>query len=217
MSRAGQITCYNNRAYFAASDSSSYLNRELWVSDGTTSGTYQVIEINSLGSSDPNSLTVFNNLLFFSANDSINGRELWISDGTAPGTNRPVFPNISAYDPVLENTYRSNFIEFNGSLYFTASYDTAGFELWKYSLWPASASSVPHISDILTLYPNPAKQSVKVNSDQAVKLSFINMVGQEILVTEVSNKKSADISGLPSGVYTVFGKGLTQPIKFIKQ
>jgi hypothetical protein len=108
-------------------------------------------------------------------------------------------------------------VEFNGSLYFTASYDTAGFELWKYSLWPAAAFAKPNNSKVLTLYPNPAKQIVNINSDQSIKLTFINMVGKEILETEASNTKSADISRLPAGVYLVFGGTLPRPLKFIKQ
>src|SRR5258706_11284023 len=66
--------------------------RELWKSDGTVGGAVQVKDIapgvGSVGgilaplSSSPSGFTVFNNALYFSADDGVNGRELWKTDGT---------------------------------------------------------------------------------------------------------------------------------------
>lgn len=60
---------------------------ELWLSDGTAEGTRLLKDIR-LGpeNSDPQSLTVAGQTLYFAANDGVHGNELWKSDGTEAGT-----------------------------------------------------------------------------------------------------------------------------------
>jgi ELWxxDGT repeat protein len=60
---------------------------ELWKSDGTNDGTQQAVDIvpGSKGS-NPQDLTLGDDLIYFSADDGIHGRELWQSDGTPAGT-----------------------------------------------------------------------------------------------------------------------------------
>ncbi|MFT5724394.1 MAG: ELWxxDGT repeat protein [Bacteroidia bacterium] len=61
--------------------------RELYFSDGTSSGTVMLKDIVSgSGSSSPTLMTEGNGLVFFVATDATNGRELWKSDGTENGT-----------------------------------------------------------------------------------------------------------------------------------
>ncbi|MCA9958785.1 MAG: hypothetical protein KC443_07120 [Anaerolineales bacterium] len=73
---------------FLANDGTHDL--ELWGSDGTENGTYLIKDINPEGDGIPNSnyfsIAMFNNTLFFNANDGISGTELWKSDGTNAGT-----------------------------------------------------------------------------------------------------------------------------------
>ncbi|MCK5874010.1 MAG: hypothetical protein KAG82_04895 [Alcanivoracaceae bacterium] len=77
-----EITSYNNKLYFAADDGVNGV--ELWVSDGTNSGTSMLKDINSgIGSSNPYGFIVFNNLLYFGADDGVNGQELWVTNGTS--------------------------------------------------------------------------------------------------------------------------------------
>ena len=80
---------FQNRLFFSAYTPQH--GRELWVSDGSKSGTFMLLDIapgaaSSLGENFPNSLFVHNNLLYFQANDGVNGFELWRSDGTPSGT-----------------------------------------------------------------------------------------------------------------------------------
>jgi len=76
---------FNNELYFSATDIYSYdeetdeeiSNYELWKTDGTAEGTVMVADLNPTGSSSLFNLFVFNNELYFSANDGIHGHELW--------------------------------------------------------------------------------------------------------------------------------------------
>lgn len=55
---------------------------ELWITDGTDTGTARVATFTS----QPHEFADFDGRVFFSANDGVHGREPWSTDGTAPGT-----------------------------------------------------------------------------------------------------------------------------------
>ncbi|MCA8974850.1 MAG: hypothetical protein KDC98_09010, partial [Planctomycetes bacterium] len=79
-----EFVVIGNQAYFAATNQ---YGRELWVTDGTPSGTRLVIDLYAgTGSSAPENLTVFGNQLVFTADVPGFGREPWITDGTVAGT-----------------------------------------------------------------------------------------------------------------------------------
>ena len=79
------LTVVDGVAYFPARSSDEGI--ELWRTDGTTAGTWQVKDIRpGPESSDVSLLTRVGTRLFFAADDGIHGRELWKSDGTAAGT-----------------------------------------------------------------------------------------------------------------------------------
>src|SRR5438094_21857 len=128
-----EFTVLGNALYFSADDGVN--GRELWKTDGTEARTVLVKDIApgtvSIGgiqvprSSSPTGLTVFNNALYFSADDGVNGRELWKSDGTVPGTVQVKNINSSG------DSSPSGFTVFNNALYFWADDGMTGFELWK--------------------------------------------------------------------------------------
>ena len=130
----GDFVEFNDRLYFSAETSET--GDELWVSDGTTDGTQLVADINPDGaytnSSYPGSLTEYNGKLYFSAFNNETGFELWVSDGTAEGTNllADIDPDNRPDDDLDYGSFPSNFIEYNGKLYFAASDGENGDELW---------------------------------------------------------------------------------------
>jgi ELWxxDGT repeat protein len=75
----------NSKLYLTATDFNNY-GAELWVTNGTVSGTKMLKDINPSYSSFPNHLTDINGTLYFTADDGLNGHELWSSDGTAKNT-----------------------------------------------------------------------------------------------------------------------------------
>jgi ELWxxDGT repeat protein len=131
-------------AMFSASD--GVHGQELWISDGTSTGTHMVQDINTgPASSYPSFLTTVDHVVgflfltstvFFTADDGIHGRELWRSDGTAAGTQLvlDINPGSAGSDPA----YLTNV---NGALFFTADDGTNGRQLWR-SDGTASGTSV---------------------------------------------------------------------------
>jgi trimeric autotransporter adhesin len=120
------LTNFNGVVCFTADNGN--VGRELWSYNSIFGGGL-IKDINtnftgSPGSSSPADLTVFNNSLYFSANDG-SGRELWKSNGAASGTVvvSEINPSGSSYPTGIRN--------FNGTLYFSANDGTAGPEFWK--------------------------------------------------------------------------------------
>lgn len=106
----------NNTVFFTANNGSN--GRELWKTNGIPDGTVMVKDINLNGNSDPVSLTVFDNQLFFSAATVVDGvfdRELWKTTGTEISTVRVI--DINPNGPSMANALTV----FNNALYFNAN------------------------------------------------------------------------------------------------
>jgi ELWxxDGT repeat protein len=95
--------------YFAADNGVS--RKELWRSDGTSEGTYQILDISPFNTIvGPENLAVVGDTLYFSYGD-----ELWRSDGTDQGTIEILLPPGSdARSPNL-----GEFVAADGELYFS--------------------------------------------------------------------------------------------------
>src|SRR5690606_17210362 len=111
---------FNGQGYFTASDGVN--GNELWKTDGTTSGTMMVKDINPSGDSYASNLTALDDKLFFSADNGTDDIELWYTDGVGTMMVKNINPNGSS-NP-------ANFVEFNGKIYFSANDDVNGAELW---------------------------------------------------------------------------------------
>ncbi|MEZ5988818.1 MAG: hypothetical protein R3F30_06790 [Planctomycetota bacterium] len=114
------------RVWFAADMGQG---NELWVTDGTTAGTFQVKDINTTSataSGNPISFRFVNGKTLFQANDGLTGNELWVSDGTSAGTKLvlDIRPGTGA------GALLTNSIVNNGLLFFRGNDTTAGAEAW---------------------------------------------------------------------------------------
>ncbi len=69
---------------------------------------------------------------------------------------------------------------------------------------PAGIENTSNINKV-SMYPNPASDVLNVNGTEKIdQVSIVNVVGQEVLVTEVNaTNYSIDISSLESGIYFV--------------
>lgn len=88
--------------------------------------TYQGVDINPLGSSNPTAMMELDGKLFFAANNGSNGVEPWISDGTVSGTF--MLKDITAGIDSSKNI-NAAFV-FKNKLYFTF-YNNSGTSMWR--------------------------------------------------------------------------------------
>jgi trimeric autotransporter adhesin len=118
----------NDILFFSAANGTNGV--ELWTSDGDAIGTTMFADINGLNSgadsSYPNHKILFNNKVYFSANNGITGVELWVADY-----------NTLSFSLVLDinSTGSSNpatfgFKKAGAFLYFAADDGLVGSELW---------------------------------------------------------------------------------------
>jgi ELWxxDGT repeat protein len=141
----------NGNIYFRG-DNGTGSGSGLWKSDGTVAGTVVVkgdIIPGTLGAN----YAVLNNKLYFNCFDYTNGSELWVTDGTNAGTYMVI--NLATDGGgVLYSGAPNYFTVFNSKLYFSATDDAHGNELFESDgtaggtllvkdFLPGTASSVP--------------------------------------------------------------------------
>ncbi len=148
---------FNNKlAFFSYTDALGY---ELYISDGTSSGTTLIKDCNpgtahgqiytgttytSGGTSYPYLMVlnrykpiVYKNKLYFFASNGINGYELWSTDGTTAGTQMVQDINPGSGNSLFPRDYAGffgdgpQFTILNDDLFFVAYDDVNGFELRK--------------------------------------------------------------------------------------
>lgn len=101
-----------------------------------------VADINVSGGSNPHSYKVWNNKLYFAADDGVNGSELWEYDGfSSPVMTADIW--IGANSSMLTH---SEMVVFNNNLYFKAR--EGGFNNWE--LWRYDGMMTNQVYDINT-------------------------------------------------------------------
>jgi ELWxxDGT repeat protein len=141
----------NNNIYFRG-DNGSGAGYGLWKSDGTLAGTMLVKGDIIPGTSGAN-YAVLNNKLYFNCFEYDHGSELWVTDGTNAGTFMVI--NLASDGVGILNSGTPNyFTVLNSKLYFSATDDTHGNELYESDgtaagtllvkdIIPGTTSSVP--------------------------------------------------------------------------
>ncbi|PSB23629.1 Ig-like domain-containing protein [Stenomitos frigidus] len=195
------LTAAGSKLFFSANDGVTGL--ELWSSDGTSTGTTLIADLNSTpdtsGSSNPSNLTVIGNTLYFTANNGIRGTELWKADltgATAPTIVKDIRSGANSSLP-------RNLVNFNGTLYFEAD-DGSGLVLWKTDGTLGGTVKV----ESTTSYSQPGLLAVAGNTlyftaGNGSQLWRINAAGtQTTLLQDISS--GAGISNLVAIGNTIF-------------
>jgi ELWxxDGT repeat protein len=115
-----------NQLIFTASSLNT--GNELWISDGTETGTRLLKDIHPTGDANPNLFSkpiIFkDSILLFSANDG-KGDELWKTDGTSNGTSM-----ISKFNQRTSGSSIQPLAKVDKKLFFSVDDGIMGAELW---------------------------------------------------------------------------------------
>jgi len=117
---------------------------ELWRSDGTPSGTYQLAYFPNYDnpSSDPRPVpAVLGDQLVFAVDDAVHGAQLWVSDGTPTGTRL-----LHDFSPGPPASRAMSFTAAAGRAYFNADDGVHGWEPWETDGTAAGTHMVQDIS-----------------------------------------------------------------------
>jgi len=108
------------------SDNGTGTGNGLWKTDGTTT---VLVKGDIIASEIPRMYAVLNNKLYLNVGEATTGTELWVTDGTTAGTN--IVKNLRADGGgVFYSGNPKGMTVYNSNLYFSASDDTHGEELF---------------------------------------------------------------------------------------
>ena len=119
-----------NRVVFE-SEGDTASTRELWGSDGTPEGTKLLLRIPANVSAP----VAIDGIAYFDGFDDAHGYELWTTDGTAEGTKL-----LADLNPGAASSHPGSFTKAGTTIYFSATTDAAGTELWALPLTEPSLS-----------------------------------------------------------------------------
>jgi ELWxxDGT repeat protein len=191
----------NNKLYMSGYDSLSKTS-QLWVSDGTKSGTIKIT--NFAHGLSPARLYSFQNKLIMTGNDTIShATELFVSDGTAAGTLCPKPPSngVDAFLPWQA------WVPFNNSLYYRAAYGYfADYQLCRY--FETIHPGIPELTNQnLPVYPNPTNGFINITfppSTLVADIKAYNSKGALIFRQTATNSvNTIDLTNQPPGLYFI--------------
>ncbi|WP_027381969.1 ELWxxDGT repeat protein [Epilithonimonas caeni] len=216
-------TAYPQNFYYSASLGKTFFSsnggegQELWMTDGTESGTKLVKDINTFSAtagSGPNNFVEYNGKVYFSAADgSTTGTELWVTDGTEQGTSlvKDLFPGSSSSFP-------EKMVVYGDKLYFLMSNTGGARQLWETDGTEGGTKLVESlaVASNLFVYNDNLYIVARITStDQAgIELYKVNLgTGTLSVSTDITNKLviypnpskgEINISKVESGTFDLF-------------
>jgi ELWxxDGT repeat protein len=184
-----------------------------WVTDGTEAGTKILQEgLTDLATTlNINKLTK-DNILFVERSTSDTTR-IWCSDFTTEGTQLVMPP-----DYILPNHAHIYvfYTELDDNIYFFADYYGEGQQLYRIPNTISSVEENPH-PELMTVYPNPAKDYIQLELSKPMPLSIINSTGALVKEYGIVENGKLNVAELLSGVYFVVDEQGNNKAKFVKE
>jgi hypothetical protein len=191
-------TAYPQNFYYSTSLGKTFFSanggegQELWMTDGTESGTKLVKDINTFSAtagSGPNNFVEYNGKVYFSASDgSTTGTELWMTDGTEQGTSlvKDLFPGSSSSFP-------EKMVVYGDKLYFLMSNTGGARQLWETDGTESGTKLVTSLATAsnLFVYNDNLYIVARITStDQAgIELYKVNLGSETLSVSADATKK----------------------------
>jgi ELWxxDGT repeat protein len=193
---------------------------ELWMTDGAEAGTKQVAEFSFI----PNFKNyAFRNVEQFEDNlliipsfqNKVN--YMFLLDRAGVLTRVEPMGAIRSNKFYLE-TGSAIVGELNGYLYFVANYYDKGEQLWrvKVSIPKSSVEDTPQ-PELITVYPNPAKDYIQLELTKPMPLSIINSTGAKVKDYGLVTDGKLNVSEILPGVYFIVDEQGKNIAKFVKE
>src|ERR1700722_17710831 len=140
------ITVFGSEALFNGTDATGYTfpgsgNHDLWVTNGTGTGTFELTGIGGAATTglNPSDFTIFSSAVLFKSLDAAGGLGVWVTNGTMLGTHEitgisGVFTGVSGIS--APGLHAGSFTVYNGEVLFVGE-DTAGND----SLWVTNGAA----------------------------------------------------------------------------
>ena len=204
----GSFIEFNNQLYFSKNDETN--GTQIWKSDGTEDGTIMVTS-NPQTTFYGNQFFIYENLLFYSAYNATNGIELWMLN---TNDNATLVQDIALGN---DGSDPSDFIEFNGYLYFmaTTNGNVTGRKIFR--LNSQTLETTISKNNAISVYPNPANGIFYIENTNKNQLEYTiyDQTGKKI--NHSQNEDSIDISNHASGIYFLKIFNTTQNTVSIKK
>ena len=183
---------------YVASTNGNPATSELWISDGTLSGTRSFKNLIT-GFANPNITSIFaNGSFYFQDVNPVNNKSyLYKTDGTAQGT----YPVHQFTNPAILNFYNSG-----KYLYYRSSLSNSNPGLYKLDLSQLSQLSITDTEkkSQISFYPNPATANLYF-SEELSDLKITDMSGKQVFSIK-GKTKNISVENLPKGNYLISGK-----------
>lgn len=167
----------------------------LWKTDGTAAGTvliktFEVVNPGGLNDFQPtplSNLSAQNGVLYFDADDGVNGVELWRSDGTVAGTyqvksiNDTTTPGPELLPAGVQQDLRTNAAQIGGLTYYLGSEIQHGNELW---VTDGTVAGTHIVKDISPGYVNSNPGDLRVVGSKVFFSANDGTHGSELWVTD---------------------------------
>jgi ELWxxDGT repeat protein len=126
---------------------------ELWITDGTAPGTYELTGITGLsqaGGFNSPDLTAFNGEVLFQGTDTSGAIGLWVTDGTVAGTHEVTGIIGASSTGFLKGVNSTDFTVFNGEVLFEGINASGSQGLWITDGTAAATHEITGISGAFT-------------------------------------------------------------------
>lgn len=188
-------------------------NYSLFLTGDPVSGTVRIC------GSDPefngyNDIRYFpNNTAFLLEKNNKTINRTWFTDFTFAGT-KLVMP-LDATNNNQANGLVFNFI-YNEYIYFFADYYGKGQQLYRIPNTISSVDDTPQ-PELMTVYPNPAKEFVQLELTKPMQLNIISSTGAKVKDFGVVANGKLNVAELHPGVYFVVDEQGNNIAKFVKE
>jgi ELWxxDGT repeat protein len=175
---------------------------ELWRTDGTALGTFEVADIRPGGSSGlVGEVTAVGNRVFFTANDGVHGPELWVSDGTSGGTQM-----VADIRPGSGGSGPDALTAFGDRVLFTAFDASTGRELY---ISDGTAAGTQLVAEIRPGTSSPNIFSMAVFDGRVYFGADDGTTGNELWATDGTTAGTVRIADIETGGFGSFPDLLT--------